>query len=93
MHKFANDCLLKVQDQAFGVVPLTYSTVQRLDKLIRDIVPPPHLKIAEVGKFDPEAEGNTLLLLERTAVFVIMQRSKPCFATGGNIVSDRGLIH
>ncbi|KAH7096553.1 hypothetical protein BKA62DRAFT_582294, partial [Auriculariales sp. MPI-PUGE-AT-0066] len=75
LHKFANGCLLKVQDQAFGVTPLTYAGVQRLDKLVRDIAIPDHLKLNSVGKYEPELGTSDAKLLERTTVFVILQRT------------------
>ncbi|KZV85592.1 hypothetical protein EXIGLDRAFT_653952 [Exidia glandulosa HHB12029] len=70
-HQFTKDCLLKVMDQAFGVAPLTYATVLRLDRLVREQPLSENLRLAtECNK-----PGLAVpLSLQRNVTFTLTQR-------------------
>lgn len=69
-HLFTQDCLLKVMEQAFGVAPLTYATVLRLDRMVRDHSLSENLRLAT----DCTKPGIQVpLALQRTAIFSLTQ--------------------
>ncbi|EJD44866.1 hypothetical protein AURDEDRAFT_166048 [Auricularia subglabra TFB-10046 SS5] len=71
IHTFTQQVLLKVMDQAFGVAPLTYTTVLRLDRLVREHPISDGLRIANAGQIEPGI--STVVLLQRHTVFALTQ--------------------
>ncbi|EJD41075.1 hypothetical protein AURDEDRAFT_186732 [Auricularia subglabra TFB-10046 SS5] len=71
-HTFIQQVMLKVMDQAFGVTPLAYSTVLRLDRLVREHPLNGALRIINVGQCEPGISRG--LLLQRNTVFALTQR-------------------
>ncbi|KZV86282.1 hypothetical protein EXIGLDRAFT_653392 [Exidia glandulosa HHB12029] len=71
-HMFSKQCMLKVMDQAFGVTPLAYGTVLRLDRLVREHPISEPLRLVNVGHMD--AGEETSLILQRNTVFALTQK-------------------
>lgn len=71
IHTFTQQVLLKVMDQAFGVAPLTYTTVLRLDRLVREHPISDGLRIANPGQIEPGI--SAVVLLQRHTVFALTQ--------------------
>ncbi|KZV89930.1 hypothetical protein EXIGLDRAFT_838173 [Exidia glandulosa HHB12029] len=71
-HRFSKECMLKVMDQAFGVTPLAYGTVLRLDRLIREHPISDSLRLVNVGHL--EAAEATALILQRNTIFALTQK-------------------
>ncbi|KZV89928.1 hypothetical protein EXIGLDRAFT_649809 [Exidia glandulosa HHB12029] len=71
-HKFTRECMLKIMDQAFGVTPLTYATVLRLDRMVREHPMGESLRLTNVGHVD--AGVATGLLMQRNVTFSLVQK-------------------
>ncbi|EJD41074.1 hypothetical protein AURDEDRAFT_186731 [Auricularia subglabra TFB-10046 SS5] len=71
-HSFIQQVLFKVMDQAFGVTPPTYTTVMRLDRLVREHPLCEKLRAATETSGDPGRA--TELLLQRNALFALTQK-------------------
>ncbi|EJD46867.1 hypothetical protein AURDEDRAFT_86868 [Auricularia subglabra TFB-10046 SS5] len=71
-HTFTQKVLFKVMDEAFGVAPLTYAAVMRLDRLVREHPLPEDMRIEDVG--EPQTNIPTWLLLQRSTIFGLTQK-------------------
>ncbi|EJD41871.1 hypothetical protein AURDEDRAFT_186302 [Auricularia subglabra TFB-10046 SS5] len=71
-HTFTCRVLPKLVDQAFGVTPLSYSTVLRLDQLVREH--PVNEALRTVDGVEDDQSISTPLLLQRNSVLSLTQR-------------------
>ncbi|EJD50145.1 hypothetical protein AURDEDRAFT_160683 [Auricularia subglabra TFB-10046 SS5] len=71
-HAFEQDCLLKIVNDAFGVAHLTYASVLKYDRLVREHPFNQCLRQASVGSTEPEA--STAFRLQRTTAFCLGQK-------------------
>lgn len=75
-HHFTKNALLQVLDQAFGVTPLTYATVLRLDRLVRDHPLADQLRMVNIGQVDTNLEETHIL--RRNTIFSLTQKCPSC---------------
>lgn len=71
-HHFTRAILFKIAEQAFGLQPLTYAMVLRLDKLVREQPLGEDLTVVNAGEHQPGIP--TWLLLQRSAIYSLSQK-------------------
>ena len=72
--------MMKVMDQAFGITPLTYATVMRLDKFIKDQPISDGVRLVHIGRPEESIGYSVNQVLQRHLCFCMTHKCLSFFA-------------